>query len=503
MNVVIGIVGAGVMGRGITQLAVTAGYEVRLFDTAAGAASDAKDVIAQHLARLVEKQRMTSDAADAAVARVVVAAGLGELADVAVIIETIVERLDAKRRLFAELESLVGAGCILASNTSSLSVSAIAAACRVPERVAGFHFFNPAPLMKVVEVVAGALTAPATIDVLVAMAHHFGHRPVLVRDSPGFLVNHAGRAYGTEALRIVGEGVATHADVDRVMREVAGFPMGPFELFDLTGLDVSHPVMESIYHQFHEEPRLRPSHETASRLAAGLLGRKVGRGFYTYANGRLEQPPESGVPEARPASVWVSRANPAGHLALVKWCETLPLPTYVETGEIASENALCLVTPLGEDATTASLHERLDPYRTVAVDTLCPLDRRVTIMGTPVTSPPMLAAAHGLFGSAGGRVTVIRDSPGFIGQRILCCIVNLGCEIAQQRIATPDAIDDAVRLGLGYPRGPLALGDWIGAERVMRILERIVATTGDPRYRPSVWLRRRAQLGISLHTAEA
>ncbi|WP_197348182.1 3-hydroxyacyl-CoA dehydrogenase, partial [Ralstonia pseudosolanacearum] len=309
----IGIVGTGAMGRGIAQIAAQAGLRVRLFDASPQAVEAARAALADTLARLAAKGRLTADQADAALARLMPAAALAELADCDLVVEAIVEDLEVKRDLFRQLEAIVRPETILASNTSSLSITAIAAACRRPERVAGFHFFNPVPLMKVVEVIAGLRSAPAACDALAALAGRMGHAAVRCIDMPGFIVNHAGRGMNTEGLRVVQEGVAAFADVDAVMREQAGFRMGPFELMDLTGLDVSHPVMESIYRQFYDEPRYRPSRITAVRLAGGLLGRKTGEGFYRYADGQKPVPPEAAAPAARPKSVWVSRAHAAGH----------------------------------------------------------------------------------------------------------------------------------------------------------------------------------------------
>jgi 3-hydroxybutyryl-CoA dehydrogenase len=496
----VGIVGAGQMGRGIAQVAAVAGLPVRLYDSREGAAREAQDFIRRMLGRAADKGRMTQDQVSGAMDRLRVVDDLGAFAGCGVVIEAIVEDLEAKRRLFAGLEDIVGDGCILATNTSSLSVTAIAAACRYPGRCAGFHFFNPVPLMKIVEVVDGLRSDPVVGDALAALARRFGHRPVRVKDTPGFLVNHAGRAYGTEALRILGEGVAEPVEVDRVMREAAGFPMGPFELLDLTGLDVSDPVMRSIYHQFYEEPRLRPSPVTATRVAAGLLGRKTGQGFYRYAEGRKQEPAETPRPARRPDRVWVSPAEPEAQKAIL--AALTPLGIAVSATGAPAPDALCIVTPFGQDATTTALAEGLDPARTLAVDTLLGLDRRITLMATPLTTAANREAAHGLFGATGRPVTLIADSPGFIAQRILACIVNVASEIAQQRIATPDDIDDAVRLGLGYPAGPLELGDKLGLDRILRILERMQQATGDPRYRPSLWLRRRAQLGVSLKTPD-
>ena len=490
------------MGRGIAQLTAQAGLRTLLYDTRPGAAEAARDGITQVLQQLAAKGRMTAEAATAAADRIVVADRLEDLATADLVIEAIVERLEAKQALFTALEALVSSSCVLATNTSSLSVTAIAAALKQPGRMAGFHFFNPAPLMKIVEVVAGARTSEATCAGLCDLTRAFGHRPVRVRDWPGFLINHAGRAYVTEAMRVLAEGVAAPADIDRIMREAAGFRMGPCELLDLTGLDVSHPVMESIYHQFYEEPRFRPSPETQRRLEAGLLGRKSGEGFYVYRDGRAVVDAEPPPPADRPLAVWVSRADTAYGEALVAFLRGLPASPVIEDTAAPSAEALCLVTPLGIDATTAALAEQLDPARTVAVDMLFGLTGRITLMHTPLTSAAMRRAAHGLMASGGQAVTMVADSPGAVAQRVAAAIVNVGCDIAQQRIAAPGDIDPAVQLGLGYPRGPLALGDALTPARVLQVLEGLHRQTGDPRYRPSLWLRRRAALGVSLTTPD-
>jgi 3-hydroxybutyryl-CoA dehydrogenase len=492
------MIGTGVMGRGIAQIAVQAGIRVLLHDSRPGAAREAKDAVSAQLRRLEEKGRMSRADLERAQANLVVVESPSALAGCSIVIEAVVEDLKAKRELFATLETIVAQDCLIASNTSSLSITAIAAACKRPDRVAGFHFFNPVPLMKVVEVVDGLLTAPWVGEALTALALRFGHKPVRAKDTPGFIVNHAGRGYGTEALRLLGEGIAEFHDIDRILRDCAGFRLGPFELFDLTGLDVSHPVMESIYRQYYEEPRYRPSPITGQRVNAGLLGRKSGRGFYGHAGGKQEDVPEPPAPTARPASVWVSHAELGAKLpGLLR-----PLGAHIDHGARPAAQSLCLVAPLGYDATTAAIEEELDPARTVAVDCLFETGRRRTLMTTPVTTEAMRAAAHGLFASDGVPVTVIRDSPGFVAPRVIAQIVNIGCDIAQQRIAKPEDIDAAVRLGLGYPKGPLAWGDTLGPEKVLRILERLLDFYGDPRYRASPWLKRRARLGVSLLTEE-
>ena len=501
-GVTIGIVGAGAMGRGIAQIAVAAGFEVKLTDASPDACEDARAFVSRMLLRAAAKGRMKREAAEAAIGRLRPVTGIGALSDCGVVIEAIVEDLDAKRRLFAELEDVVSEDCILATNTSSLSVTAIAAALRRPERVAGAHFFNPVPLMKLVEVVDGERTEKGIGDTLVDLVGRMGHRAVRVKDTPLFLVNYAGRGYSTEALAVLSEGAATFADIDRVMREAAGFPMGPFELFDLTGLDVSHPAMESSFRQYYAEPRFRPSPETRRRLDAGLLGRKSGEGFYRYVDGTIERPPEPPPPETLPVSVWVSPADPAGRSRVLERLEGVAGKTSLESAAQPSADALCLVTPLGTDATTTVVDQGLEAARTLAVDTVLELDRRVTLMATPLTTRARREAGHGLFAAAGVPVTVIADSPGFIAQRILAAVVNIACDIAQQRISTPDQIDEAVRIGRGYPAGPLAMGDTLGAARILTILDNMLRATGEARYRASPWMRRRVLLGVSLKTPD-
>jgi len=494
----VGIVGAGAMGRGIAQIAVLAGLDVKLYDTHPEAAAAARTTLADVFAKLVGKGRLAEADAQAAVARIVPCATLQQFSGCDLVIEAIVEQLDVKQALLRQLEAIVRPECVLASNTSSLSITGLASACAHPQRVAGFHFFNPVPLMKVVEVINGLRTAPQTTQALVLLARRMGHTAVQARDMPGFLVNHAGRGMNTEGLRIAGEGVASFADVDRIMREQAGFKLGPFELLDLTALDVSHPVMESIYHQFYEEARFRPSPITAVRLAGGLLGRKTGAGFYTYTDGRQDQPTELLPPFAMPSRVWVSNVHPSARDAVVELIRLAGIT--LDEGAHPQADSLIIVTPIGLDATTAAVHEQLDAARTVAIDTLLPFatSRRRTLMTTPATLPVSRDAAHALFAADGTAVTVIRDSAGFVAQRIIAMIVNIGCDIAQQRIASPQDIDLAVTLGLGYPRGPLALGDTVGASVILAILRNMQTLSGDQRYRPSPWLMRRAQLGMSL-----
>jgi len=493
----IGVIGAGAMGRGIAQIAAAAGIPVLLYDERRPACEDAVKFVDGMFKRAAEKNQMTADAAAAATQRIKIAESLEGLASAKLVIEAVVEDLAVKQALFGRLESIVAPGCVLASNTSSLSITAIAAACKKPDRVAGYHFFNPVPLMKLVEVVAAPLTDPSVPDALTRLAKKLGHTPVNAQDTPGFIVNHAGRGLYTEGMRIHAEGVADFATIDRILREACGFRMGPFELMDTTGLDVSGPVSESIYRQYYEEPRVRPAAFMRPRIAAGLLGRKAGRGFYAYDGAKKIEPPEPAVPAARAEAVWIG----SGDAEIRPVVEAAGVA--LDRGNTPGANSLCIVTPLGEDATTAALAAALDPHRTVAVDTLFGLDGRRTIMTTPATEAKFRDQAHALFAHGGKPVSVIRDSAGFVAQRTIAAIVNIAADMAQQRIATPADIDAAVRIGLAYPKGPLAWGDALGPARILQILEAMLAATGDPRYRPSPWLKRRAQLGMSLTTTEA
>ncbi|XKE47313.1 3-hydroxyacyl-CoA dehydrogenase [Halomonas organivorans] len=496
----LGIIGTGAMGRGIAQLAAEAGLTVRLHDSRDGAVDEARDHARRIWARGVEKGRLSQAQADANAARLHEAPEQADLADCGLVIEAIVEDLTVKQDLFRSLEAILPDGAILATNTSSLSVTAIAAACRRPERVIGFHFFNPVPLMRIVEVIPGLRTALAVTEAVETLGRRFGHFTARASDTPGFLVNHAGRAFGTEALKILGEGVADIATIDRILTDQGGFRLGPFALMDLTGIDVSHAVMASLYHQFHQEPRFRPSPLTQQRVDAGLLGRKTGEGFYRYEAGRAQLPPEPALPEADPRPVWISPEDPEARRALASLVEAAGWP--LEDGAAPSEAALCLLTPLGEDATQAALRQGLEPRRCVAVDTLAGLEGRRSLMVNPATEAGYRDAALALLGRDGTPVSALRDSNGFVLQRVVAGIVNVGAEIAQQGIAAPETLDRAVELGLGYPHGPLALGDHYGARRILTILDNLLAATGDPRYRPSPWLRRRATLGLPLTTPE-
>jgi 3-hydroxybutyryl-CoA dehydrogenase len=502
LDLTVAVVGTGTMGRGIMQVSAQSGMRVLAYDEKPGAAQAAKDTIAKTLAGLVEKGRLPEADAKAAVARIAVAKDLAEVAGADVVIEAIIEQLEAKQALFAKLEAHARPDAILASNTSSIPITAIASKLKHPERVGGMHFFNPVPLMRLVEVIPGLRTAQWVTDAMMALGKRMTREPVLCTDSPAFLVNHVGRGFVPESQRILTECVASAADIDRILTGAPGFKMGPFALADMVGIDVQHSVMESIYGQFYGEPAYAPMNLSALRAAGGMLGRKTGAGWFTYDNGKAVTPPLAPAPGTRPKSVWVlpSKNHPELQEPLIELFKQAG--AKLETGDKPSDEALIVITPVGYDLTTAVTELKLDGKRSVAVDVLFGMKGPRTLMVTPAIDPAMREAAHGLVAADGQPVVVINDSPGFVAQRVVAMIVNIGCAVAQRGIATPADIDKATRLGLGYPYGPIEWGDELGPKRVLFILERLHAFYGEPRYRPNPWLKRRAMLGLPLSAPE-
>ncbi len=494
----IGVVGSGAMGRGIAQACALSGMKVVLMDADEAVARSAHASIAKAIEGDRVKGRVSQEAAESAMAGLSITSTLDGLKDSQLVIEAITEDLDAKRGLLADLENVVDEQCIIASNTSSLSITTLGAACKFPGRVAGMHFFNPVSRMHLVEVIQALKTDAAVVEQLEGVGRKIGKEVVRVRDTPGFLVNQVGRGYTLEAVNIVGEGVATFAQVDQVMRAAAGFRMGPFELLDLVGLDVNHPATEMIYSQFYHEPRYRPSPLMDMRVGAGMLGRKSGEGYYLYP-AESAAPPVSAAAQASgplPAcSVWVSSAVPEAGAAVRELVKSLG--ASLETGPRPGEQALCLVTPIGRDASHAAAAEGLDPIRTVAIDALFGLSTHRTAMATCVTGQEWRDAAQALFSADGVPVTMIRDSPGFIAQRIVAMIVNIGGALAQSRTASAADIDRAVTLGLAYPHGPLAYANVLGAGYIHLLLGGLYESFGDSRYRPALWLKRRAALNLN------
>ncbi|WP_327669006.1 MULTISPECIES: 3-hydroxyacyl-CoA dehydrogenase [unclassified Streptomyces] len=489
------IVGAGAMGRGIAQWAASAGHTVELGDVRSEAVREAVDFVRSMLDRAVAKGRMSAEDGAAAVARLVPlddpwAPG----PDVELVVEAVREDLDTKAEVFGKLEQALPATAVFATNTSSLSVTRIAATLKDPTRLAGLHFFNPVPLMRIVEVVPGAATRPELPSLLTELVESCGHRAVTVADTPGFLVNHAGRGLVTEALALLEESVARPADIDRVARDVLGLRMGPFELMDLTGLDVTAAVIDSIWQGFRHEPRLRPSYLTPNRVTAGLLGRKTGRGWYAYGPEASDSPEEPVSGDAdRPVHV-AGGGEDAGALR-----DALTTAgASVENDGRPSAEALVLVPVWGTTVADAVAAHELPASRTFGVDPLSVASGRRVLSVTPATDPTSARDARAVLACGEHTVTIVRDTAGSVGQRLLASVVSVATSIAERGLAAPADIDLAVTHGLGYPTGPLAWGDHVGAARMLDLQRSLHTTTGDPRHRPTRWLTERALLGLPL-----
>lgn len=484
---IVGIVGAGAMGSGIAQVAAVGGFEVRLYDARDGAAAAACDDIVNRLQKRADAGKLDSSVAAQARTRLKAVGALAGLAGCDLVVEAIVEDLEVKRALFEELEAVVGPETVLASNTSSIPIGALAAACRHKARVAGLHFFNPVPMMKLVEVIPGPDTAADVLDRLVEAGRRMGRVPVRVRDTPGFLVNFGGRAYPTEGLAILQEGVATTAQIDAIMRDMHGFRMGPFELMDLTGIDVNYPVTRFIHECFSYDPRLRTTPLHRYMLETRQLGRKTGRGFFDYSDNAVHGEADTTTSVAPAMSVFAPGEDPV--------LDALIAESGVQ--RLAADDGVSpiLVSLRGEDCSANAARLGRDHRRMVAIDTLGNTAVRLTLMCAPGVSEDVRDSVIALLQSM-RKLTLISDSPGFVGQRIVAMVANLGCEMAQMGIATVEDIDCAMRLGLNYPKGPIELADDFGCASLHEVLSRIQGLTGDDRYRPSAWLRRRAQLGL-------
>jgi len=498
----IGVVGAGTMGNGIAQTLAVAGHTVILTDVAQGALDRALKTIDTSLDRLVKKDKMAAEAKAQALSLIKSSTDLASLGSVDLVVEAATENLALKLDLFARLDGILKAEAIIASNTSSLPVTAIAARTKRPERCAGMHFFNPVPLMRLVEVIPGLKTAPWVSEALMTVGRRMTREPVLCVDSPGFLVNHIGRGLGPETQRILLEGIATHDEIDRILVGAPGFRMGPFTLGDMVGIDVGNAAMASMYEQFFHEPAYAPTPLMALRAAGGMYGQKTGAGWYTYKDGKKVEPAQRPAPSVKPGSVWVRPSDHNQDLQEPFLAYLKAQGFNLETGTSPSPKALIVLTPIGYDVTTAVAELKIDGARTVAVDVLFGLKGPRTVMVTPATAPEYRDMALAMMSADGQPAIAINDSPGFVAQRAVAALINVGCNVAQRGVGVPADIDKGAKLGLGYPFGPIEWGDRLGPRRVLFILERLQAFYQEPRYRPSAWLKRRVMLGLPLSAPE-
>ncbi|MHC3470205.1 3-hydroxyacyl-CoA dehydrogenase [Streptomyces sp. 7R007] len=485
----VAVVGTGTMGQGIAQVALVAGHPVRLYDAVPGRAREAADAIGARLDRLVAKDRLSAADRDAARARLEAVESLAALADCSLVVEAVLERLDVKQRLFAELEEIVGEDCLLATNTSSLSVTAIGGALRNPGRFVGLHFFNPAPLLPLVEVVSGFATDVTSATRAYETARAWGKTPVACADTPGFIVNRIARPFYAEAFAVYESQGADPATIDAVLRESGGFRMGAFELTDLIGQDVNESVTHSVWQSFFQDVRFSPSLAQRRLVESGRLGRKSGQGWYDYAEGAEPAEPHTAEKAQAPAYVVAEGdLGPASELlAMIR-------EAGIQVREEDEDHGTRLVLPGGGQLALADGQTSVEFRDVVYFDLALDYRRatRIALSASQDTAPQTLAEATGLFQALGKDVSVIGDVPGMIVARTVARIVDLAHDAVAKGVATEEDVDTAMRLGVNYPLGPFEWSRRLGRNWAYALLDDLHLRDPSGRYAPSLALYRHA-----------
>ncbi len=538
----VAVIGAGTMGVGIAQVAAAAGHPVLLYDIAVGVVAKGIAGVKSGLDKLVERQKMSGAARDDLLARIRPVETLDELAGAALVVEAVIEKIQVKHEIMAALERVVKPEAILATNTSSLSITEIAAHLQRPERVVGMHFFNPAPVMALVEVVTGVATAPAVAETVFDTAKAWGKTPVYAKSTPGFIANRIARPFYGEALKLLEERAADIATIDAIMKDCAGFRMGPFELMDLIGIDVNFLVTKSVWEAFFHDPRYAPSLLQQEMVAAGRRGRKTKLGWYDYRPGAANPAANEAPQGPKPKTIVLSQNpalaadrgayDPAADLAAlareagiaVTFEETPPDFQPLED-PFAPRGGTQFASAAGEEFEFApgTAEDRYEPYAETSIgldgcrlrltrgatghepgwrepDGLpvvlydLALDYRAApriAIAPPAGAPrtAMLTAA-GFFQALGRRVSLVEDVPGLIAMRILAMLANEAADAVYRGVCSEADADTATLKGLNYPAGPLAWGRKLGWHRIHDVLRGLSLYYGDPRYRVAAPIRR-------------
>jgi len=495
----VAVIGAGAMGAGIAQVAAQAGHGVLLYDTRSGAAEQAIGNIDKQLAKRVAAGKLAPEQHAACIARLQPCDSLEGLADCGLIIEAIVENLAVKRELFAALEALCRPDCILASNTSSLSITTLAAELQRPERMAGLHFFNPAPVMALVEVVSGLATAASVAASLYATAKAWGKKPVHTRSTPGFIVNRVARPFYAESLRLLQEGAADCASLDALMRDAGGFRMGAFELTDLIGHDVNYAVTCSVFDAYYHDMRFQPSLLQKELVDAGRLGRKSGQGFYDYREGAVKAAPAR-LTSSSPVEPVVAEGVGALLKPLLQRFEARGITVIQRPGSgLLRIGDATLALSDGRLAAQHSRDEGLDNLLLLDLALDYASATRVGLSWAADCSQSAIDQVVAVLTQTGLHVTPLSDTPALLVLRTVAMLANEAADAVLQGVASAADIDLAMCAGVNYPKGPLAWADALGLSTVVHTLHNLQAAYGEERYRPSLLLRRRLAEGRTLH----
>ena len=491
----VAVIGAGTMGIGICEVAAVHEQAVLLFDVNQAAAEKAIESMSARMDKRVARGKITAEFKSAVMSRIQVASELSELSQSDLVVEAIIENLKIKQDLFQQLEAICSSECLLSSNTSSISITAIAAGMKSPERLFGLHFFNPAPVMKLVEVISGLLTDKKHLQTGMALCDFWGKIPVIASSSPGFIVNRVARSFYGEPLKMCQEQLARVETMDAVMTQAAGFRMGPFTLMDLIGIDINYSVSQTVYQAMYNDPRFRPSLIQSEMVNAGTLGRKSGKGFYDYAQDvepsavafepKQQAPDVLVIPDELGALTalfeGVDKVDVellSGEVLQVDNCE-IQITEGMQASQVAEYNQASADVPLSVALIDLSFDYAKSSVINLSFSDNCPLETKNKVIG--------------LFQALGKDVLVTDDQPGMIAMRTITMLVNEAADAVFNGVCSAEDVDLAMRYGVNYPKGLLAFAETMGWQYIDNALTYLQIWFGDDRYRVSPYIQNKAQ----------